>query len=736
MPFGAPWWLLATAAGSLPLIIHLLNRQRFKRVTWAAMTFLLAALQKNRRRMRLENLIVLLLRIAVLVLLALAFAQPFLGPNHPLKLGGGVRTCRVFVLDDSYSMGQELAGTTPFDRARDVIRTVLAKAGGGDWGMVVTAATLPEVLPEPGTNLTELTSSLEKLPVSNRRADLPVTLTKVLDVLARGNYPRAEVYVLTDFQRASWITDGVLRDKALPAALEKLPETTAVFLVDTGGQAERPNLAVTALDLSMGQRDVPQRLVAADSPVDVWGTIVNFGREPVQNVAVRLLSDGRVEGRKTVSVPAGKSAEMDFPGIVFNQTGFHVLQLECDHDSLKVDDQRVLSVDVKEKVSALCVNGQPSADLVSNETYFLERSLSPQQFEFAQGLSVFTTQTVSDVDFLQANLADYDLVVLANVFQVPAEKARVLERYVEGGGALLVFLGDRVESGAYDSELYADGKGLLPVRLLQPHVIPQSENRFVHFDVRNAQHPVLRVLARENVDLGLARTWGYFDAAVDETNAAVQVLCRYDDEGGTPAMVEKRYGTGRVMVVNTSADAGWSTFAAGPFFPLFVQETARYLVRGSLEEGNLTVGEPLRQVLFPGEFGQKVLVTDPQGDVIPVLPEPTGQTYLFRYTGTPWAGVYSVDFGGTRGRALYAATLDTSESDLERTDQSELDGATKFKRFVYVMDPTNLARTVELAATSRPIWREILFVVLGIMLLESILAQRFGSRTGVRRKTS
>ena len=87
MPFLHPliFWM-GLGAISIPIAIYILNRRRFKIVDWAAMKFLLAALQKNRRRMRLENLIVLLLRMAVLILLALALAQPFLGKDNPLKL--------------------------------------------------------------------------------------------------------------------------------------------------------------------------------------------------------------------------------------------------------------------------------------------------------------------------------------------------------------------------------------------------------------------------------------------------------------------------------------------------------------------------------------------------------------------------------------------------------------------------------------------------------------------------
>src|SRR5512136_1800652 len=102
--FGAPWWLLGVLAGAAPIIIHLLNRQRFKRVTWAAMDWLLKALERNRRRMRVENLLLLIVRVAIVVLVALALAKPILEAGPAAALAGGSRVCRVFVVDNSYSM--------------------------------------------------------------------------------------------------------------------------------------------------------------------------------------------------------------------------------------------------------------------------------------------------------------------------------------------------------------------------------------------------------------------------------------------------------------------------------------------------------------------------------------------------------------------------------------------------------------------------------------------------------
>jgi|GEM_PF-5303468 len=532
-------------------------------------------------------------------------------------------------------------------------------------------------------------------------------------------------------QPGAWCYDNVLASQEAPGVLKELPESVAVFVVDVGDKAPA-NAAVADLELTVGGTEVPQRLVAADVPVTVFGRVRNFSDSPLKELGVRLVLDGKVEGRKNVSLNVGQELELEFP-MVFEQTGFHSVRLEMDHDRLLLDDVRNLAVDVRRGVAALCVNGDAATELVDNETYYLERSLSPQQFEFARGLSVFTTRVVTDAAFAGSSLGDVELVVLANVFQVPAEKVRTLERFVEGGGGLLVFVGARVEAGSCNTLMYNEGKGLLGARLGTAKVVPAAEST-VRFDVRGADHPVLRLLATEGVDLGAGRVWGYYNLDVDEKDKNVRVLCRFDDGKGTPAMVEKRFGAGRVVLVNTTADPAWSSFAAGPFFPLFVQEMSRYLAGGSLEGENLRVGEPLREMLFPGQFGQNVVVRDPDGNINQNMPEPAGESFLFRYANTEHAGIYEVDFGGVRGKAVYAVNVDTRESDLARTTRLGLETALPDAKLNFVEDAETLAKTVEQEKTSRPFWRPILYAVLVIMLLESILSQRFGSRGGVRNK--
>jgi len=728
--FGAPWWLLGTLAGAGPIIIHLLNRQRFKRVLWAAMEWLLKALERNRRRMRVENLILLLIRVLILVLLALALSRPVLDTRGALAVAGGSRVCRIFVLDNSYSMGVKGEAGTPLDRAKKAIGEILDGATGGDLGtLVVTGAESAEIIPEPTTNLSDVRERLDTTELSHTDADLRTILTKVAKRAGKLSFPRIMVYVLTDLQKQNWLGEAETDDGALAKALEKIKKTTGVFLVDCAG-GESSNTAVKRLVVSADETGEAQGLVAVNVPVTVRATLEHFAPDARGALEVKMLIDGQVEKTVQVTLEAREPVVAQFTNVKFDKPGPHVVRVEADADALRLDDTRELAVDVDETVKVLCVNGSPSTDLVANETYFLERALAPHEFEFAPGVSVFSVKTVSEVDFVTEDLGDYRLVMLANVFQVPEAKLKQLEHFVKIGGGLVVFLGDRVEADAYNRTLHADGKGLLGARILERKSFPSIGGEHARFVARDSEHEVMVALADRNVDVGVARVREYFYLDADDDPKNVSVLFRYDNRDGTPAAVEKKFGQGTVILVSTAATRRWSTFPVTPSFAPFVQEVSSYAARGAAARRNLKVGEPIVVRLLSSEFGTNVSVTNPNKEILEHQPEEDTEGYVLKFDKTLVSGMYTVDYDSEKPKAEYCVMLDTRESDLRRMTQGELEEALGPEAFVFVDDPGDLRAAAAEAESGTSIWKTLVYSVLTLMLLEALLAKVFGSRRG------
>src|SRR6478672_6465973 len=242
------------AAVSIPIIIHLLNKRKFKIVDWAAMEFLLDADKKNRRRVRLENLILLLLRCLAVLLIGLLLARPFI----PTSLTAGILTAtqyeRIIVLDDSLSMQARVGNESAWDQAR-LRLTRLTEALANDQSDNTLTVILTSQPDQPQFNgaalnkksIGEINETIDKLDVSDKAANLDAALKQLEDRLSgeKGNVSRV-VYVVTDLRQRDWKDGSAGQESPLKTLIDISKVTTNCYVVDAG-EAEDRNLTVTEI---------------------------------------------------------------------------------------------------------------------------------------------------------------------------------------------------------------------------------------------------------------------------------------------------------------------------------------------------------------------------------------------------------------------------------------------------------------------------------------------------------
>ncbi len=262
--------LYGLAAASVPIILHLLNRRKFREVQWAAMRFLLAAIRKNQRRIRIENWLLLAIRTLIIVLVVSAMAKPFLESFGVVI--AGQRVHRILVVDASLSMGYTSGGTSRFDQAKAVASQLVKQSRRGDAISVILMSQPPRVvIGDPSPNLKEVEKEIGDLTITHGNVDLAATFEKVDQVLEVSSISQKEVIFLTDLQAASWRPPGQISEgfKRTLARIEaRQPRSVLVDLGKSGGE----NRAVTELKL-----DAP--VVTVGGSVLVRGVVRNFGAQ-------------------------------------------------------------------------------------------------------------------------------------------------------------------------------------------------------------------------------------------------------------------------------------------------------------------------------------------------------------------------------------------------------------------------------------------------------------------------
>jgi hypothetical protein len=660
LPFANSAMLLWGLAASVPIIIHLWSKRRYHRVTWAAMEFLLAAVRKNARRIRIEQLILLLLRVAILVLLAVALADPVwsLFPSLGPSLAASGATHHVLVLDASYSMDYRAADRSRFDVARQLAAQIVTESRQGDGFSLVLMADPPvTVIGDAAFSAADALEELQNVQLRHTGANLTMTLGEIDAILQRSKarherLQERKVFFFTDLGRSTW--DEVTGDECR-RRLGRLAEQATLILIDVG-QSEVQNLAVTRLE-------VVEPLVTVGHPVRIEAEVANFGSRDQSGRQVALYVDNQQMLSEKVNVPSSERTAVSFVHR-FETPGEHRVAVRLEDDPLDVDNHRWASIPVREAIRVLCIEGRPG------EALHVALALEP-------GLSApprVQVQTHFESVLLEKDLSDFDAIFLCNLARLGRDEATVLRDYARHAGGLVVLLGDQVQADNYNAMLGGGHEG----RVLPAHLDAVVDEGDYRFDPLDYQHPIVSPF-QGHVRAGLltAPIWRYFRVRRFEAGTARTALAF---NTGDAAIVEHRVQAGCCILVTTATSpqsvdrsttppTPWSALSTWPSFPPLIQEILAFAVRGRAESRNRQVGEPLDGSVRGTSANLNLTVERPDGVSERLTVRVDGADILWSYPDTDRSGIYTIRYDAPVDREeLYAVNIDPRESRLQRFD--------------------------------------------------------------------
>jgi hypothetical protein len=730
-------WLAAAAA---PVLIHLWSRRRHREMTWAAMEYLLAALRSSRRKIQLEQLLLLLVRMMLVVSVVTAVAEPLL--ERGLAFVAGQRTHRLLVIDGSFSMGYRPTDKSRFDQAKELAARIVEESPRGDgFTLVLSGAPPRTVVRTPVFEPRDFLREIENLKLPHATSDLRATLEEVERVLtdARREQPRlqrAAIYFLSDLCRVGWLPehDSPAASAEIHQRTKRLADAADLVVVDVG-QDDAENAAVTDL-----RTTEPFATVNREFPVEA--VLKNFGRQVRPRQKVELWADGRQVRQQYVDLPPGEDVTVPFSDYRFESPGDHALEVRLQSDQLDIDNHRYLSIPVKPAVQVLCVDGRPSGDPLRGATGYLATALAPPGE--TSGQAAVHVDVVPESALLEAELAHYDCIFLADVAQFTANEAKVLDTYLQGGGGLVFFLGPQVVAERYNRELARKAEGreaILPAELGAVVEKPQHQ-----LDPLDYAHPILRDFrGEEKAGLLTTPVSTYVRLLVpsqtlepgrvgpEEPGRHVpapkaKVALRLGN--GDPLIVEQPVHRGRVILVATSADRRWTLMPIWPSYPALVQEILSFAIGGQLQQRNLLVGEALGGSLWAA--AGELLLGLPDGRQEKLRLAGQGDSSVWSYADTSTSGLYTAQFGTPISRSdLFAVNVDPAESDLARLPPDALEKQIwPGIPFVHQTRWENTGQPSSGHISPRNLLPQgLLYLALALLLLESLLARRFGHHT-------
>ncbi len=745
---------LGIALVALPIIIHFINRLRYRTVQFAAMEFLLQSQNKNRNRVLIEQLLLLLLRILIVLFLLALIARFILDPQQ-LALFRGQKTHHVVLIDDSASMREKWGETTAFDEALEVVRRLVAEGSRrpGTQKLSLILLSNPQgnvLLPEQDIDqelLQDLDAELSSLECSYRALDLATGLNACRKRLEQEKATVRHLHVISDYRKNDW--EGQTAVGEAIQALEQ--QNIAVNLVKTVATFQG-NLAVTRLAGDL-------QIAAPGIPVRFRTEIKNYSDQLANNVALSLFADGKKLPLSVniEEIKANASIEREFD-ITFETPGFHDLQVALPPDVLECDNTNHLSFDLSANHPVLIVDG----DLASDEGLYIADALG----------DVSTTGYVPElqgVDFLKRNpLTDYQCLFMVNVSELSDETIASLEEYVRNGGGLVWYLGDTIQPSFYNQNLYKpsskqnegeatpSGVGLFPVPLASARSqLPDPDPTNPGSDLTLSAHPIFEIFqdfnGERNPFVDLVRVQSWFPVAEDwiaddnERQDGVVTIAKLRNEH--PLMFEHRFGRGKVLTFLSSCGPSWNNWANGPGSPCFavVQlEMTKQVARAENEPDRRYVGQPIQVSLDPTEFTDQVEIvsgddrvelkavlestTSPAGEKNddPAGSQKTEQHWKATLSETKQPGVYRVisySQNQQQVESRIAYNVDNQESDLLLATRNQILAAAGAGTGIQIQEPGSLD-WLESQEAGQEIRMLILILLVLFLVAEQFLAHR------------
>jgi hypothetical protein len=693
MPFGLlnALMLLGLAGLAIPPIIHLLNRRRYEVVDWGAMQFLQIS-ETTRRRLILEEILLMLMRMGLIGVMVLALAAPYLvsGWLNKVLSGASGRPNRdvVIVFDGSYSMGYTGADKTPHEQAKEWALAYVNELSAGDSVAILQAKQqVVRVLSEPTMDLERVRESIRKLPEPRGGVHWPTAVRSALDLLRNSRRPLREVVVISDGQRIGWCDENTLvRWELMAQSLADDPAgKPLVWVVNVGAPFDKPPRNWTLVPLRASRS-----VTAVDQEIRFRTALQLSGQDAyTQPYKLRLEVDG---GRERRDIPFPENAKLEKGQVPlefthrFRTAGSHLVSVIVEpdpppdrrapgyqaKDELPGDNRQDIAIEVVDQLPVLIVDGDTRPAPKHRGSDYLRNALAP-----ARNLTPpVLVRVVSAPEFTSEQLrTDLDknhkgsrprVLVLFDVARLSAGQMEAVTAFLEDGGSVLVTLGDRADAAFYNEHLFKGGAGWLPARLNEKFGNEKEEENAVRPLLTSFYHPALNQFRDPALwDMSNARFPRWWKVATPGRNspaASVAVLAN-----GDPLFVERNFGLGRVIQCNVPMDKTWraNLWDTYTFAPL-AHELIFYLAAARSTDFNLSPGQPLRYRPERDETPAAMLVQPPEGEA-KTIPESVWPP-LFEETRE--TGVYTLKTPDSR-TFYYVVQPDLRESDLTRSEEAE-----------------------------------------------------------------
>jgi len=686
MIFLNPAILFGLLAASIPVIIHLFNLRKLKKIDFSTLAFL-KELQKNKiRKIKLKQWILLALRVLIILFVVMAFARPTL---QSVKIGGttsAAKTTAVFILDDTFSMSVVDQKGSYFNQAKQIIKDVISQLQEGDEVGVVLVSN-PSSEKKLTSNLSDFIKQIDRTDLSYASGDLNTSIVKAAQLISESKNFNKEVYVLSDFQKNKIDQQNLKND--VSEILNKSVKLYSFYLADKD-----------VFNLSIAELKINNQIFEKDKPISFLITITNNSKQDVSNSVVSLFLNNERAAQKSFDVKAGQSTLVEIEAVP-KSTGFIDVTTEIETDEILQDNKRFASVFIPEKISIGLFYENPS------DATFVDLALQ------STGDNRYSIEKKNLSQILSQRLNQFQsIIIIAN----STNGVDQLKSYLKSGGGIILFPSSVSDVPKLNQFYRQIG---LNISITFVGKISSSDLK-IKFDKIDFNNPVFQNIfqTEDKKKFESPEINAYYKNSIIGT----QIISLVD---GSSFLSEVKVGQGKILIFNSSPVLSWSDFPIKSIFTPLINNSIVYLSSKEREENVFLAGEEVSVNLRNSNPSQiKVIRPDNSQEFIN-LKESNLKDYLI-YSNTNLAGIYKFYSGDNK---IEDISINTDPSESKTVYASELDFENYLKEikfsgdYVTIDKNSNISEKILQARFGSELWRYFLLIAIILALLEMTIAR-------------
>ncbi len=680
MVFLNPSILLGLLAASIPILIHILNFRKLKKVEFSTLAFL-KELQKSKiKKIKIKQWLLLLLRTLIIIFLVLAFARPTLEGTYFGGTSSTAKSSVAFVIDNSFSMSLIKDKGSLFNKSKTEAKKIISQMQNGDEFYFITSCDSVSHF----TNKNSAINYISQLDISLLTESLSMKIGTATNVLTEAQNINKELYLFSDFQKTTFV-DSVKTNFSATNNIK-------LYSFDVG-ENNISNLSVTNLR-------IVNSIVEINKPITFSTVINNFSQTDVSDIVVSLVLNGKTRARQNVSLKKFSQKEIKF-NTSLNSTGTIEAEVHLEEDNIIQDNIAYSIFYIPEKIKILLLY-----DNIADTKYLsavFNSSMLTNKFE--------VTKLNADKN-INVNYSLYDVIFLIST---DASLINTIKGTVNSGDKLVIIP---------PSNIGINDLRLLTNKLKYPSAIniiktEKSQNDYAEFDYINLDHPIFQNLFDAKKSSGIESPQIF---KLINLNIASNVLPIIKLNNKTTFLGEYKLGKGKIIFFNTSFNLNWSNFPIKGIFAPLITKIVFYLATNNMVFNNYIVGEPIPIDVTNVSFPQ-LEVKLPNGNDNISLVNFNGKIY--NYTETSQTGNYKF-YSNNKLVSFAGVNVNPKESDLTKLDNEIKNNFfEKYfgNNFLNIDITKNYIEKIKQARYGTELWKPFLIIAFLLALIEMFIAR-------------